>query len=634
MKNYTLHAREKKLLSYLNNRHGIVTAKEISEKMGISERTIRSDIARINQAMEANGVCIRTVYSKGYCLEIQDREAFHCLFSDEKNIQTKEDRIRYLILRLVSGEEICNLCDLEEDIFISRTTLENDLKEVRKRISENQPYLQMKRCADEIWIENDELKKRNILIHLYCRDWDYDSRDGIIFRDSVIEKQILDQIRIELKNTLDTYEIELDDFGLIYLTIALAICYVRALEGKELALTAEWKKHYEATVRLRYLSAIKGLMQDMEKIWELQIEADVCLWISVILTQLNILNLHTVNWEEACHIVEPDCLKTEQQILEMMELLYGVCFREDQEFCAGLLIHIQALRNGMISLQQQNLYILEDLKQQFPFWGELSHQICRYLEDNCHITVGVDGEYFLLPLLILAQTRQMEIQKDPCMKISVVSHFNRGLTGCLMKQLEQKFGARVKLDGPYPVYDRNKMEARKPRCILTTVQMDVFRQFDVPVLTISARLTGKEQENIEKQIQKMEEQCLLDRLPKDRSAYFSSDLSIRISQKKELPQIWREMQKRFFDLQFVQTLFISEVETASCVMLKNGVIFTYFVGDIHAKTVFGMAELESVISWKQYKGIRRVLVLLLNPEHRRYLRSFYQLAQDVAEHRA
>ena len=630
--NSTLHARERELLSYLNSRHTIVTAREISEKMAISQRTIRSDIARINKAMEANGVYIRTIYGKGYSLEIQNREAFHCLFSDEKNIQTREDRIRYLILKLVRSKTTCNLSDLEDDIFISRTTLETDLKEVRRRICENQPFLKMKRCADEMLIEDNELKKRNILIHLYCRDWDYDSRDGITFKDSVMDKETLDCIRVELKKMLDACKLELDDFGLVYLTIALAVCYDRALEGMELKLTGEWKAKYAGNIRREYSIAMNHLTERMSEIWELEIESDVPLWLSVMLCQLNILNLRPVNWQEACEITEPVCLEIEDRTLAMIEDQYGISLKEDREFATNLLIHIQALRNGMISLQPQNLYILEKLKQQFPFLGELACQICRYLEKTCQMMAGTDGEYFLLPLLILAQARQMEMHKEESMRIAVVSHFNKGLTYCLMRQLEQKFGQRVKLDGPYPVYDRNRMEERRPVCILTTVQMDGFRSFDVPVLTVSARLTGNEQEDIEKQIDKMEKQCLLAVLPGERSDYFSSNLSVVIKEKIEFPDILGKMTEQFVKFGFASACPVPDLENGSYVMLENGVMFTCIRGDEQSKTVFGMAELKNTVSWKKYRGIRCVLVLLLNPKQRKYQQGFYQLAQDIAEH--
>ena len=43
-----LSSREKKILSLLNSTHGIVTGNELSTKLNVSERTIRSDISDIN----------------------------------------------------------------------------------------------------------------------------------------------------------------------------------------------------------------------------------------------------------------------------------------------------------------------------------------------------------------------------------------------------------------------------------------------------------------------------------------------------------------------------------------------------------------------------------------------------------
>lgn len=634
MENYTLHARERELLHFLNSRHGIVSAKEISKKMAISERTIRSDIARINQAMETSGIFIRTVYGKGYSLEIRDRAVFHRLFSEEKNIQTKEDRIRYLILKLVRSEESCDMNDLEEDIYISRTTLETDLREVKARISENQPYLQIERRGNKIWVEENELKRRNILIHLYCKDWDYDSRDGIALTDSVIEKETLNQIRIETKQVLDEFQIELDDFGLIYLTLALAVCYSRALEQKELILPESWNGTESMESRKKYEKAVFTLLNRLSKIWELLMEADVYRWMSVILSQLSILNLRYISWQEALEKTDSACAEVEKELLLRVKEQYGMSLVTDENFCTILLLHIQALRNGMISFQPQNRYVLDSLRIQYPFLGDVAHYMCMCLEKFCRIKLGMDEENYLLPLLVLAQTNELEKQKGQNMRIAVVSHFNSGLTYYLLKRLERSYGMRIKFDGPFPVYDRKWMETVKPACILTTVQMDVFRRFDVPVITVSAQLTRNELEKIERQIQKIEEKCLYRRLPRERSHYFRSDLVLSVKQKMSLEEVMDIMAERVRNVGIMKYEFSPDWENCYYTLLTNGMLFTYIMGDMSSDSVFSMADLETVTVWKHQKGIRKVLLLLLNPSERKYLSSFYQLAQDIAEHNA
>lgn len=92
------------------------------------------------------------------------------------------------------------------------------------------------------------------------------------------------------------------------------------------------------------------------------------------------------------------------------------------------------------------------------------------------------------------------------------------------------------------------------------------------------------------------------------------------------------MTEQFVKFGFASACPVPDLENGSYVMLENGVMFTCIRGDEQSKTVFGMAELKNTVSWKKYRGIRCVLVLLLNPKQRKYQQGFYQLAQDIAEH--
>ena len=77
MNNYTLHGRQRKLLYILNYKHSIVTGKELSIKLGISERTIRSDISEINNLLKNRGVQVKAIYGQGYRLQVEDRSVLH-----------------------------------------------------------------------------------------------------------------------------------------------------------------------------------------------------------------------------------------------------------------------------------------------------------------------------------------------------------------------------------------------------------------------------------------------------------------------------------------------------------------------------------------------------------------------------
>ena len=85
MEKINLHSRQKKILSILNSKHGIATGKEISAKIGVSERTVRSDISNINDCLKAYDIQILSIHGKGYTLSMKNRSVYLKLFSEKEN---------------------------------------------------------------------------------------------------------------------------------------------------------------------------------------------------------------------------------------------------------------------------------------------------------------------------------------------------------------------------------------------------------------------------------------------------------------------------------------------------------------------------------------------------------------------
>ena len=114
---------------------------------------------------------ILAVRGKGYALKVGSRKVFHELFSSNNGMLTREDRIKFLIMKLARTSEWCDLLELEDDLFVSHTTLENDIREIRNRISEHEPYLTVLREGNRIRLDDDEVKRRNIMVRLYSENW-------------------------------------------------------------------------------------------------------------------------------------------------------------------------------------------------------------------------------------------------------------------------------------------------------------------------------------------------------------------------------------------------------------------------------------------------------------------------------
>ena len=159
MNKINIPSREKKILSVLNAKHGIVTGKELSTKIGVSERTIRSDISHINSELGTTGIQVEAVHGKGYTIQVKDRAALLVIFSEDENIITKDDRITALLLKLLRHDDWYDLGILEDEMYVSNTTLEKDIKHLNKIIYEQHPYLKVERKLNSVRLEDDERKK-------------------------------------------------------------------------------------------------------------------------------------------------------------------------------------------------------------------------------------------------------------------------------------------------------------------------------------------------------------------------------------------------------------------------------------------------------------------------------------------
>lgn len=474
-----LHARQKQLLYLLNCQHGLMTGRELAKKLETSERTVRNDILQINDVLEPAGIQVRAVRGKGYWLQIGDREVLHELFSEGENKQTRQDRFRYLMERLVKSSGWCDLLDLEDEMYVSRSTLENDLKEIRLRICESQPFLPMERSGSLIRLADDEYKKRNILIRLYGENWDYDSREGIVLRDGLLGAGLLDRFRSVWKAVLRKYQIELDDFGLIYLILASAVANARFQEGFVLK---NVEHPGDTPVICQAVADFWGRMGEDIPCAVPQLEYP---WLAGILEQLVILNFNRLGSPSLKLPMDVRCDTWETQLLEELRVRYGVDFDQDERFCGELRLHIQALLNSMISVQRQSRLMEAELSQQYPFAGEVARFLTGRLEVLCGVRLDEFNESYLLPFVVTAMKRLGDRHPKAKLRAAVVSHLGSGLTYYMMDVLNRRFGQDILLKGPFPIYDRSRIDDAQPELIITTARVDAFRSYDIPVVTIS-----------------------------------------------------------------------------------------------------------------------------------------------------
>lgn len=153
------------VLELFENPQKYMTASYFSNKHQCSLRTVQNDIKQIKIELGAmTCVSFESVARKGCRIIIKDAESFRGIKDNfyqqlsSTTISYPNERISQLLLILLKEHRAISLYDLENSIFVSRSTLLNDLKSVGDAIARYN--LELLRGSNKVMIDGNEINKR------------------------------------------------------------------------------------------------------------------------------------------------------------------------------------------------------------------------------------------------------------------------------------------------------------------------------------------------------------------------------------------------------------------------------------------------------------------------------------------
>lgn len=163
-------------------RHPGTSSRELSQRLGVSDRTVRNYIARANEALDG---AARIVHERGagYTLEINDEARYRNWVlgaSTPRAVdvpETPNDRVRYLLNDLLMRADWITLDELSRVLYVSRSALSRDLKCVERILSDFDMELE-KRPHYGMRIVGNEVQRRICLAHLAMDDVESNSGGG------------------------------------------------------------------------------------------------------------------------------------------------------------------------------------------------------------------------------------------------------------------------------------------------------------------------------------------------------------------------------------------------------------------------------------------------------------------------
>ena len=476
MADYLLLERQRKLLRLLNTSHGYMTGMELSSKLGVSSRTVRSDIAEISRLIDPAAAKILANRGKGYSLRVDNRNLFHRYISGTESLLTREDRSRHLLLALLWAEAPIDLDAMEDEMFVSRNTLETDLRLLQKILRSHS--LSLSRKGSQLSISAGEYAVRALILRIYSENLDFSSRAGIVMQNGFPDAELLHSIRHCLKEGLRRQNLLVDDFRFMYCALAFWLSYRRRGKSSPLCPPCGQETAAASAVIRHTLS----LLPDGISICQ----PEELHWLAAVLTRLL-----PPSPAEAVIILPP--LDTAAP---------NVPFLQDAQLRLEIASFLRDCANELAFPQFHTQYVLQQMAQAHPHLANAAQALLELLRGHFHIPEYADP-LCLLPSLLSAQERHLTSHTEHQVSAAVVCHMSAPIAQHIFSRLCQQFAGRARFCGPFPVYDRRLLEQTQPQLILSTVDTKDFRNFPIPTITISPQLLPDDFHRVETALQRL-----------------------------------------------------------------------------------------------------------------------------------
>lgn len=487
--------REIEIIKYIQ-KNGVVTISKIADEINVSYKTISQDLKNIKKGLTSIGVDLIRKPNIGVFFDGKTEALAEVISnSDERRIPNNQsERIQYLCFYILTKPGYFTIQDLSENLYISKTTIEKDIKSVYEIFEYF--YVTIEKIKGKgSFVNLMEQEKRKMVLDLiyyfWGENWEVTKQSGMYlnsiqgiprFVDEFIDISIIKKIDKILQNYLTIEKIELTDTHYQSLLLHILITVERIKSGFSLN---ESKK---SSINKLYDNNIKILIKEIENSFEIKISESE---LDNIKLYLNINNSNNKDFNEERMLFD------ERQIIE--RIIKEVIPFGDDKMIIGLVSHIS---HSILRINNQ-LSILNpftsDVQKNFPRSFEEAIQIKNRLDNFFHIQIPKDEVAYIAVHIQAFKEREKEENKQ-IISVLVVCSSGKGTAQLLAARIRRLYPELV-INRISSIQNLKNMNRISEDLIISTVPLNSYEKGNV--VTVSPILTKNEIEEINIIIEKI-----------------------------------------------------------------------------------------------------------------------------------
>ncbi|MDU4412847.1 HTH domain-containing protein [Paeniclostridium sordellii] len=437
---YILNKRQLKIIEILKNSTEPINSKALATDIGCSTKTIQVEVKNINSTLEK--VKIDSIRGMGYKL-VGDIKSIDKL---ENNTNYNDmDRVSYILKQILTlyKNKTLKLENLADDMYVSLSTIKNDLKEVKDILKDyNLKIISKHKLGISLDGDIEDLKRCILESNIKYKDL---SLEGF-FTDYV--KLNIGNIRLEILNNLQEENIILTDYEFNnifnYILISLSI-----EENKDYK---SYTKDYITNYQNKFIK--ENNKENKEKI-------------------LNSIEKFTKN----------------------LKLATSIDLSNDRVFKEYLYRHIKSFCiKKDFGVNNQSI-VANEIKLKYPFAFELATIAKTTLEKDLDLEIDENETANIAIHIGGALQRSHENINEKSLKAIIVCASGVGTSMLIKAKLEAKFDKKIEILKVIPSYLIDYVKVLDVDFIIATVPVNIK---DIPVINVSPFLDDKEIKIIEK----------------------------------------------------------------------------------------------------------------------------------------
>ncbi len=575
-----------RLLDYLSQTDGWVTAGELADQLGVTTRSVRSYVTAAKAA--AQPLQIIAASTSGYRL---NREAYATFKSGNRtrdgHADTPRDRVHHLARRLTEAPGGLDIHELADSLYVSESTIENDLRKV-KALGE-EAGLALTRSGSRVTLAGSEADHRRLLSRLFRTE----SAQGFLEMESEFAHDGLRPFKTDLIAMLDSQGYFVNEYGVNSVLLHVAIAVERAGQHRPLA---------GAPATLDDITvSLAGLVRQH---FSVELEAADLEYIAKLLTTRVITQGkgQAVQAVIDDHVV-PDDLATVRRIVQQVAQEYLVDL-DDEAFMVRLSLHL----GNLVARANDNSYsrnpLGRSIKTSYPMIYDVAVFMASLIQRERSITINDDEISYLA--LHLGSHLERQSRREERVSVAIVLPGYYDLHQVLRQKVEAALGTEVSVEVVVTRTDVD-WDDFATDLVLTTI---TDRAFAENVVVIQPFLTEADVESIRKAISRLRRHKRRAQIKDDLLLYFDENLFLRnVAANDEIDMI-RTLGALMVDRGVIDESYVDgaiERELLSSTAFTDTIAVPHAMAMTASRTSIAIAVNEAPMPW----GENRVNVIAL-----------------------